>query len=156
MTRILKARRAAILAATFTTLAFGACGDPAMGPEEAVRDWVARGQQAAEHKDRGELIDMVSPAYADARGNNRGDLENMLRVIFLRQKTIALLVRVEELTVYDDSAAQLVLQVGGVGSNENLLGFSADAYRFEMELERDGDEWLLISARWAALGEQLR
>ena len=127
-----------------------------MGPEEAVRDWVERGQQAAEEKDRDALVDMVSPAYADARGNSRNDLENMLRVIFLRQKKIALLVRTEELNVYDDSAAQLTLQVGMAGTNENLLGFSADAYRFEMELERDGDDWLLISARWAALGENLR
>ena len=127
-----------------------------MGPEEAVRDWVERGQQAAEEKDRDALVDMVSPAYADARGNSRNDLENMLRVIFLRQKKIALLVRTEELNVYDDSAAQLTLQVGMAGTNENLLGFSADAYRFEMELERDGDDCLLISARWAALGENLR
>ena len=41
-------------------------------------------------------------------------------------------------------------------TNGNRLGFSADAYRFEMELERDGDDWLLISARWGGLGEPVR
>jgi hypothetical protein len=33
-----------------------------------------------------------------------------------------------------------------------VLGFSADAYRFEMELARDGDDWLLISGRWGEVG----
>ena len=156
MTPILKAGRAPILGTLLIALALGACGDPPAGPEEAIRDWVARGHQAAERKDRGALVDMVSPRDADARGNSRNDLENMLRVVFLRQKKVALLPRIEELTVYDDSAAQLTLQVGMAGASENLLGFSADAYRFEMELERDGDDWLLISARWGQLGDRLR
>ena len=154
MTGILKAGASAILVTALIVL--GACGDPPMGPEEAIRDWVDRGQQAAERKDRGELMDMVSPSYADARGNSRADLENMLRVVFLRQKSVALLVRIEDLAVYDDSAARLGLQVGMAGTNENRLGFSADAYRFEMELEREGADWQLISARWGALGEQVR
>ena len=42
------------------------------------------------------------------------------------------------------------------GKNEGTFGFSADAYEFEMEFELDGDEWLLTSARWAELGEELR
>jgi hypothetical protein len=154
MTGSLKAGASAIFVTA--VIALGACGEPPLGPEEAIRDWVDRGQQAAERKDRGELMDMVSPAYADGRGNSRADLENMLRVIFLRQKSVALLVRIEDLAVYADSAASLTLQVGMAGSSENRLGFRADAYRFEMELEREGDDWLLISARWGGLGEAVR
>jgi len=41
------------------------------------------------------------------------------------------------------------------GQNDAVLGFSADAYRFQLELEREGDDWLLISARWGELGEEL-
>ena len=129
-----------------------ACGDPPTPPEEAVRAWVAQGEQAAEDKDRRALVNMISPAYADARGNQRDDIENMFRLYFLRQHNIALLTSIEGLQVFGDSAAELELNVGMAATNDGVLGFSADAYRFEMELERDEDDWLLISARWGEVG----
>lgn len=152
LTENLTARRIALIAACL----LAACGGPPMGPEEAIRQWVAQGEEAVEDKDRGALVDMVSPAYTDARGNTRDDLGNILRVYFLRQQKIALITRIEELTVYDDSAARVTLQVGMAGTKDNLLGLTADAYRFELELERDDDDWLLLSARWGQLGQRLR
>jgi len=132
------------------------CGGPEGSPEEALRAWVDHGREAAEAKDRGALIDMVSPAYADARGNSSDDIENMMRYYFLRQNKVALITRIDELRIIDDSAAELVLQVGMAGTdNRAVLGFNADAYRFEMELERDGDEWLLLAARWGGLGDEV-
>ena len=98
---------------------------------------------------------MVSPAYADSRGNNRDDIENMLRYYFLRQQQVALIPRIDELQIFSDSAAELTLQVGMAGTNDNVLGFSADAYRIEMELVREDDDWLLIYARWGGLGEDV-
>jgi len=64
--------------------------------------------------------------------------------------------KIEELNVYGGAAAELVLTVGMAGTSEGTLGFSADAYRFEMEFELDDDEWLLTSGRWGELGEDLR
>ncbi len=129
-----------------------ACGDPPTPPEEAVRAWVAHGQQAAEEKDRRALVKMISPAYADARGNSRDEIENLFRLYFLRQNNIALLTRIESLRIIGDSAAEIELSVGIAGTNDGVIGFSADAYRFEMELARDGDDWLLISGRWGEVG----
>jgi hypothetical protein len=133
------------------------CSGPAAGPEEQIRAWVQHGQEAAQSRDRGELMDMISPAYADARGNSRDDLGNIMRILFLRQGQggIMLLTHIDVLTIHGDSAADLVLDVGMAGSDAGALGFSADAYRFEMELERDGDEWLLIAARWGGLGDKV-
>jgi len=65
-----------------------ACGGPETGPEDQLRQWVNRGEEAVEAKQRRELIDMISPAYTDARGNDRGDIENILRVYFFRQNSI--------------------------------------------------------------------
>ena len=132
-----------------------ACGGPDESPEEAIRAWVRDGHLAAEAKDRSALLDMISPAYADARANSRDDIGNMLRFYFLRQNKVVLISHVDEIEVFGDSAAKLVLQVGMAGSNDNVLGFSADAYRFEMELERDGSDWLLIAARWGGLREDV-
>jgi len=147
--------RAAVLAVMLLTLFLGACGGADEGPEAALRAWVAEGQRAAETKDRGALMDMVAEEYADSRGNNRDDIENLLRFYFLRQQKVALLTRIDELTVIGETAAELTLQVGMAGTNDNALGFSADAYRIEMELVRDGDDWLLIYARWGGIGEDV-
>jgi hypothetical protein len=131
------------------------CGGPEGSPEEQVRAWVKQGVAAADSKDRGALMDMVSSSYADSRGNRRDDLNNLLRFHFLRQEKVAFITRIDELTVHGESAADLVLQVGMAGTNDNALGFSADAYRIEMELEREGDDWLLIAARWGGLGDEV-
>mgnify|MGYP001818388649 FL=1 len=99
---------------------------------------------------------MISPAYIDARGNKRDDISDLFRLYFLRVNKVALITNIEELNVYGDDAGEVILTVGMAGTHDGTFGFSADAYRFEMEFERDGDEWLLTSARWAEMGEDLR
>ena len=144
------------MAAGLIFLLASACGGSDESPEDAIRAWVRDGHLAAEAKDRRAMLDMISPAYADARGNSRDDIGNMMRFYFLRQNKVVLISRVDEIEVFGDSAAKLALQVGMAGSNDNVLGFSADAYRFEMELERDGSDWLLIAARWGGLREDVQ
>jgi hypothetical protein len=141
---------------TVTALVLGACGGPASEPEVELRAWVADGMEAARNKERRELVGMISPSYADARGNERGDIENLLRVYFLRMSNIKLLSTIEEITVYDDTAAEIVMTIGMAGTHEGVLGFSADAYQFELELEKDSDEWQLIAARWGELGDEVQ
>ena len=141
---------------TVAALALGACGGPASEPEEELRAWVAEGMEAARNKERRQLVGMISSSYADARGNERGDIENLLRVYFLRMSNIKLLSTIEEITVYDDTAAEIITTIGMAGTHDGAMGFSADAYRFELELEKDSDEWQLIAARWGELGDELQ
>ena len=58
------------------SLALTACGssDSASDPETELRAWVDRGEAAAESKDRGQLLDMISGDYADSRGNDRDEI----------------------------------------------------------------------------------
>lgn len=133
-----------------------ACSGPATGPEEQLRMWVSQGTSAAEAKDRRELVSMISPAYEDSRGNDLTDIENSLRAYFFRQNDIKLLTSIQEIRLFGDSAAEIDLTVGMAGKSDGVLGFRADAYKFRLELQRDDDEWQLISARWVALGEELR
>jgi hypothetical protein len=132
------------------------CSKSPSAPEEELRAWVNRGVEAAENKERRELMGMVAMAYADGRGNERDDIDGLLRVYFFRQNNITLLPKIEEITIYDHSAGKIVMTVGMAGTNDGVLGFSADAYRFALELEKDADEWQLISARWGELGDELR
>ena len=148
-------KRAGIAAVFLIACVLAACGGPDEGPEAAVRAWVAAGHEAAENKDRDALMDMVAPESADSRGNNRDDIENLLRFYFLRQQKVALITRIDELQIFSDSAAEVTLDVGMAGTNDNVLGFSADAYHIELELVRDGADWLLTYARWGGLGEEV-
>jgi len=132
-----------------------ACGESQGMPEEAVRRWVANGEVAVESKDRRGLTDMISASYADARGNERKDIGNMMRFYFLRQQNVAVLTKIDQVTMHGDSAADVSLTVGLAGTNSGTFGLSADAFRFELELEYDGDDWLLIGARWGELGKEL-
>jgi hypothetical protein len=125
-------------------------------PERALRDWVARGEIAAEGKERGDLLRMISANYMDARGNDHERIGNILRVYFLRQRSISLLTSIDDISLSGDTAARVNLTVGMAGANDKVLGFSADAYQFELELEKPGDDWLLIGARWGGLGGELR
>lgn len=143
-------------ALVFALLLIAACGGPKSAPEEEIREWLATAQERAEGKERRALMDMISPAYTDARNYKRDGIEDMLRIYFLRQNNIELVNKIDEIRVFGDSAAEVVMTVGMAGTNDGVLGFSADAYNFELELERDDDEWLLISARWGELGQELR
>ena len=149
------ANRALCLAVAALVILAG-CGDPPSEPEAELRAWVDAGIASVETKQRRAVVGMVSEAYVDGRGNERSDLDKLLRVYFHRMNNIKLLPKIEEITIYGDTAAQLVLTVGMAGTNDGILGFSADAYRFELEVEKDGAEWLLISARWGEVGGELR
>ena len=146
--------RALCLAAAALVVLAG-CGDPPSEPEAELRAWVEAGIASVEAKERRAVVAMVSDAYVDGRGNERSDLDKLLRVYFHRMNNIKLLPKIEEITIYGDTAAQLVLTVGMAGTNDGLLGFSADAYRFELEVEKDGRDWRLISARWGEMGDEL-
>ena len=144
--------------AVLLALAMGlvACGGPATPAEQQLRDWVDRGVAAAEAKERRKLVQMISPAYADARGNERDAVEDMLRFYFMRMNSVELITSIDEINVIGDSAAEVQLTVGMAGTHDGLLGFSADAYQFALELEQSGNDWRLISARWGEVGKELR
>lgn len=133
-----------------------ACGAPSAGPDAEIEDWVQRGVAAVEAKQRATLLDMISPAYADARGNNRSRVGDTLRGYFLRMNTIELVTAVNDITVVDDSAAEVLVTVGMAGKHDGVLGFSADAYQFLLELEKSDGNWALISARWGEPGRELQ
>ena len=98
---------------------------------------------------------MVSDNYADGRGNDRDAVNKLLRLYFLRQKSVVLVMKVDEMTVIDETAAEILVTAAGVGTTTRALGVNADAYQFSLELEKDDDEWMLIGARWGQLGQEL-
>ena len=144
-----------LIAASMICALLGACGSPRGEPEMALRQWIADAETAAEELDRRSLVAMVSENYTDGRGNNRDAVNRILRLYFLRQKSVALVMKIEKLTVFDETAAEILVTAAGVGTTNRALGVNADAYQFSLELEKDDDEWMLIGARWGELGQEL-
>ena len=132
-----------------------ACGGPAAGPEESLRQWLADAEAAAEDLDRRGLVAMVSEKYADGRGNDRDAVDKLLRLYFLRQRSVVLVMKIDKLTIIDETAAEILVTAAGVGTTTRALGVNADAYQFALELEKDDDEWMLIGARWGEPGQEL-
>jgi len=133
-----------------------ACGGPSAGPEEALRLWVDEMELAAEAKDRSAMLDKISEAYADARGNSRKDVGDILLIYFLRQQSVVFVSKIDEITISGGTAAEIVLTVAMAGTNDGTFGLSADAYNFELELESVDSEWFLIGAKWGELGKDTR
>jgi len=134
----------------------GCGGGSEAGPEEALRAWVEAAEAAAQNKDRHDLLAMISENYADSRGNDHQQIGNMLRFYFLRQQSVAFLTSIDDIVLMGDTAAQLNLTVAMAGTDASALGVRADAYNFELELENTDDEWMLIGARWGAVGREMR
>lgn len=149
-------RHKVLLKVTLLSALIVGCSGPDELPEDAVRRWVTDARAAAENRDRESLLAMLSANYTDARGNDRQSVDQMLRFFFLRHDRVVLLSKIDQIAVEAATAALVKLTVGMAGSGGAEPGFSAEAYRFELELEHDGDEWLLIAARWGALGQSAR
>ena len=132
------------------------CSGAPESAEQQLRAWVDQGHEAAEKKDRDALMDMISPTYSDARGNSRDDIENLFRFYFMRAGKVGLLVGIDDIEIFDDTAAQVMLTVAMGATTDSVLGFNADAYAFELELEKADDEWLLVSGRWNDVGNAPR
>ena len=137
-------------------LSVTACGGSPGDPESELRAWVSEAEEAAENKDRGALLDKIATNYADARGHDRDELNDMFRFYMLRQQSIALLTKIDEIELLDGTAADMSLTVAMAGTGAGSFGLNADAYRIELELEKDGDDWLLIGARWGEVGGNIR
>ncbi len=132
------------------------CGGSEEGPEEALRAWVDAAEAHAEEKDRGGLLDMIDENYADARGYDHTQIGNLLRIYFLRQKSVGFVTNINDISVMGGTAALVNVTVVMAGTNADAFGVRADAYNFELELENRDDEWRLIGARWGEVGTEMR
>jgi hypothetical protein len=131
------------------------CG-PSTAPEEALRTWVSDAETAVGNRDRRALMAMIAESYADSRGNDKSDIERILRAWFLRNRNVVLASKTDSVTIIGDTAATVLLTAGMAGIGDGIRDVSAEVWRFELELVADGGDWRLIGARWGEPGGELR
>jgi hypothetical protein len=133
-------------------LALAACSRPS-SPEAEIRELIERAATAAEARDVRDLRAMIADDYADVRALDRKAVENLLRLHVLRQQSIHLFVRVRGIEFPEPgrALASVAAAMAGrpVARADELVGLTADLYRFELELVRHGrDDWKVRRAEW--------
>jgi hypothetical protein len=154
-------RRAAARGAL--ALALLACGGDAPTPEEQVRALVSDFARAADARDAGAALALISDAYADPSGRDKRELHAVVAGYFLRHDAIHVLVRVKQVRLAEPPTAASVEAVAAltgapVADVGELAGIDADVYRFDLEARHEDDgRWRVTRAGWrpAQMGDLL-
>jgi len=152
-----------MLVAAGVLLALGcglACAPDASTPEERIRAVLAALEAGAEKKSAGAIKEHVSELYADAQGNDKRAIAQLVAFHLLRNQSVYLLTRVRSVEIEAPGAARAEVLVAMAGTPiagpEALLGLRADLYRFDLRLAEESDgAWRIRSAEWrpAAVGD---
>jgi len=135
----------------WAVLLLQACSDNAQSPEDEIRQFVESGIEAAENRDLDDLSDLIHAKYVDQKGYGKKQLEGLLRAYFFRHKDFYLFTKIEEIDLYAEDQATVLLYVAMAGSVisdiDAMAALRARIYRFELQLARE-DDWLLQQASW--------
>jgi cation diffusion facilitator CzcD-associated flavoprotein CzcO len=139
-----KAAAAALLAASLATTG---CSEPA-SPEQQVRALVAAAEDAAERRDHADLVELVSPRFEGARGEDLREVSRMLRGYLLAHPAVEVATHVDEIEFPYEDMARMHVTVGMLGGDVRSLDVSADTQAVELELQREDGEWRVTRAEW--------
>ncbi len=135
------------------TVLLCACNNQTVSPEDEIRQFIASGIEAAEQRKSSVLKDMVHKNYSDHRGYNKQQLAGLIRIYFLRNKSIYLLSKIKDIQISGNQNAQVQLYVAMAGKQISditlLSNYRAGIYRFDLQLIKPDDEWFVESAKWA-------
>jgi ketosteroid isomerase-like protein len=152
------------LAHAALALALAACGgDAPPTPEEEVRALVEAFARAADQRDAGAALELISDAYADENGRDKRELHGVVAGYFLRNEAIHVVTRVKTVRLAEpptQASVDAVAALTGapVADPGEIAGLDADVYRFELEARREDDgRWRVSSAHWrpAQMGDLL-
>jgi len=128
------------------------CGGELPPPEEQLRARVAEAREAAEARDLSRLRGFIADDYRDARGREKGDLVNILRVLFLRHQSVHLLTQVSDIQFPQPDLATLTVYVAMAGRpfpQQDIGLLRADLHRFDLTLrDAGGGDWQAVDIQW--------
>jgi len=119
-------------------------------PVVEINEFIAAAEKNFERKDTGNLKKLISNNYHDSKNFSRQDIARIIAGYFLRRPSIYVLTNPREISLAgNQTTARLTLYVAV--SREPLLEtdlelVQAERYRLEVELQKEGGDWLLTSA----------
>jgi hypothetical protein len=120
-----------------------------------VRAVIVAGEDAAERRDHGDLMALVSQRFQGANGESIEDLSQLLRGYLLAHPSVHLATRIEQVEFPYDDLAKVRLTVGMLGRETGATGaaaldLAADVQEVELELQRDSGDWKVTRASWGS------
>lgn len=134
------------------TLLFAGCSGDQASPEARILALLDAAQSAVENRSLHDAAELISAAYQDQSGRDKQALKRLLMGYFLRNQTIHVLKKVQQISLQGDRSAHVVLLAGVAGRRPSeavsLQQWRGDLIRLEAQLILDDDEWRLIAASW--------
>jgi hypothetical protein len=142
--------RTRAVTALLLLLTLTACGG-GQSAEQQIRALVAEAEKGAEARDLSDLMALVSDRYADAQGQDKAAVRDIVGGYLLINHSIHLLTRVEDVKFPSDTIATARVTVGMLGQQDDAAGdwsLAADVYEFDLRFLKERDQWRLQSASW--------
>ena len=144
--RLGKASGTAALAAS---LAVSACGGDRKTPEQQVRAVITAAEDAAERRNHGDLLALLSPRFEGANGEDVREISRRLRGYLIANPTLRVATTIERIDFPYEDMARVELAVGTLGRGAGgPLDLDADAQAVDLELQREDGRWRVTRARW--------
>ena len=130
-----------------------ACSPEPDSPEARIRALLDRAELGAEEKNVDVMMELVSLDYKDTTGRRKHNIHGILAFYFLRNQSIHLLTRVQEITFPEPEQSEVTVLVAMAGrpieSAADLVGIRSSLYRFDFALKDEGDgDWKVYGAEW--------
>ena len=126
-----------------------ACSSDPDNPEQQIREMISAGEEAVEARSIMTVLDYITNDYQDKHGRQKKDIQRLVAGYILRNKSIHLLTRVQDIALNEDETqADVILYVGMAGVPVASPGQRADLYRFDLSLTLEEDEWRVSAGSW--------
>ena len=141
-----------VLIITLLAVLSACTGDPE-NPEEQIREMISAGEEAVETRSIITALDYIANDYQDKRGRQKKDIQRLVAGYILRNKSIHLLTRVQDIALSEDKTqADIILYVGMAGvpvtSVDQLMQVRADLYRFDLTVNLEDGDWRVAAGSW--------
>lgn len=128
-----------------------ACGKPD-SPEQQIARFIAKGEEVAEQRDLLKIKDLVSDNYTDEHKRNKREIVQIATAYIWRHKHIYVYTQTRDLTIIKANHANLKLFVAlanlPIASPVALQEVRARLYRFDLNLVKQDDAWLIQGLKW--------
>lgn len=161
---VFKLLSVSILALMLSSFLSG-CSDNEITPEAKIKAVVEEAVKAVEQKQLGRLADLIAESYSDQYGNDRKNALKLLRLYFLRNRSIYLFTQIKSIELLDgeqqqeleQNKAELKVYVGMAGtpiSNGIPVGMRANIFLFDLKMIEEDSEWLVQQAAWKRVSHE--
>ncbi len=111
---------------------------------------------AAEQRDLKGVCSRVAESYQDQQGRDRQGLTQILRAYFVMQRQISVYIVNKDVELVGPQAADarvdaVITRGLKVKKMTDIIPESARALRFTLHWVKEGDEWLLKTAKWTSI-----